>query len=102
MRGFSLHLIRSIFILLLIGIIAWLSVVALPWWFYSFLALVAIALFAMVHRHAASTMYVCPACSRTFSISAMVDFISPHTPSGKWLICPHCSRAAFCPVTDKQ
>jgi hypothetical protein len=62
------------------------------------LAVVAALLFAVVRRHARSTSYRCRSCHSTFSISAMADFTSPHTPSAILLRCPACGGISWCDV----
>lgn len=46
----------------------------------------------IVAQHARHTVYVCIACSHTFRISWLNDFLSPHLPDRKLLTCPKCSH----------
>jgi predicted RNA-binding Zn-ribbon protein involved in translation (DUF1610 family) len=59
-----------------------------------------ILLIVLVTWHARNTTYSCPNCSHNFKVSALTDFISPHTPGNKRLTCPECGEKAWCPTVD--
>jgi DNA-directed RNA polymerase subunit RPC12/RpoP len=59
------------------------------------LVFVAGTLFLLVRWHARATAYRCSACGEEFTISAFVDFFSPHIPDKKLLKCPKCGKRGW-------
>ncbi len=55
-----------------------------------FVLIVGALLALLVRWHAARFGYRCPECGNEFAISALRDFLSPHTPTSKYLRCPKC------------
>lgn len=71
-----------------------------PGWPLAILIVFAVMLFFMVRWHARHIGYECPKCMHRFAVSAMVDFLSPHT-TGKLLRCPHCGVCSWCREIDR-
>ena len=67
-----------------------------PFGFALWIVIVTASLLAVVRWHAANTVYRCPECGQLFSISTIVDLVSPHGLGcgGGWklLACPKCGK----------
>jgi len=95
----------------LFGIIAvifmMLAVLVLPhlsgWsgWPFVLLVVVAFVFTILIHAHARSVGYLCPACGHAFAISAGTDFLSPHF-VGKLLRCPRCGEVSWCNEVNRN
>jgi DNA-directed RNA polymerase subunit RPC12/RpoP len=60
------------------------------------------SLVVLIRWHADVTAYRCGACGHEFEITALVDFISPHMVSTKYLKCPSCGRRSWATVLMKE
>ena len=56
----------------------------------------------LVVWHSRSTAYNCPECGGEFSISPLVDFVSPHYPHKKLLACPKCGTVNWCEAHSRR
>ncbi|MEZ5357510.1 MAG: hypothetical protein R3F48_01685 [Candidatus Zixiibacteriota bacterium] len=65
---------------------------------YAFILNSIVLVFWLVRRHARVTVYICPECKHEFQVSAMRDFLSPHTMHSKRLTCPECGKKNWCSV----
>jgi DNA-directed RNA polymerase subunit RPC12/RpoP len=95
--------LRTIVILVLAAPIV---IVGYAVWRYGWTAESTVALFSIVsvgtvlaivvRRHAQRHQYRCELCSEQFTISAWTDFVSPHYPGKKRLVCPKCGEPSWC------
>ncbi len=62
-------------------------------------------LFALVSWHSSMTVYTCPNCGATFSVSPIKDLAAPHGPqNGGWayLRCPRCGKMVKASIGTKK
>lgn len=70
-------------------------------WLVAFVAL-GLALTWIVRWHARRAAYRCTKCGSVFTISAFVDFTSPHYPGHKHLRCPDCEQRSWCEELERS
>ena len=56
----------------------------------------------LVRWHAKNTGYCCDECDFRFTVSAWVDFLSPHKAGVKMLRCPRCGVSSWCEELDRD
>ncbi|MBD3170200.1 MAG: hypothetical protein GF307_12010 [candidate division Zixibacteria bacterium] len=71
-------------------------------WLFTFMGIVGIGVYLLVRWHSRSTIYTCPDCQHVFTISTGIDFLSPHSGTTKWLICPSCQQVNWCRAELKK
>ncbi len=91
-RNVSLGVVIALLALALITV--FLAGISLP--LIGGLVVIVGLLVLIVRRHAMQTTYTCPSCRHRFKISAWTDFLSPHFPGKKLLVCPQCDTADWC------
>ncbi len=97
----TLYILGTIAIIGISGVFIALS--AWPIGFIVWLLLIVCSiLFVIVRWHARVTAYRCSECRNEFEITAFKDFISPHVPDKKYLMCPKCGKRSWAMILAKR